>query len=221
MVGNMIRKNWYILALLFLYLLFLSKDHLWGFVDNREELNQFLYDEKLEYYQKEYEEMKTILNLSYSESNIIYGKVLMRDIYQFYQEITISAGSSSGVHKNDLVVNEEGVIGVVQEVYQNTSIVTLLTNPDFELSVKVNGAYGILTSQDNEVFVKNIKLDEKMEVGDFIYTSGLTSTPGDLLIGKVKSIQKDDLELQYLIQVEVASDLENLNFVAVLGGIES
>lgn len=217
----MIRKNWYILALLFLYLLFLSKDHLWGFVDNREELNQFLYDEKLEYYQKEYEEMKTILNLSYSESNIIYGKVLMRDIYQFYQEITISAGSSSGVHKNDLVVNEEGVIGVVQEVYQNTSIVTLLTNPDFELSVKVNGAYGILTSQDNEVFVKNIKLDEKMEVGDFIYTSGLTSTPGDLLIGKVKSIQKDDLELQYLIQVEVASDLENLNFVAVLGGIES
>ena len=221
MVGNMIRKNWYILALLFLYLLFLSKDHLWGFVDNREELNQFLYDEKLEYYQNEYEEMKKILNLSYSESNIIYGKVLMRDIYQFYQEITISAGSSSGVHKNDLVVNEEGVIGVVQEVYQNTRIVTLLTNPDFELSVKVNGAYGILTSHDDEVFVKNIKLDEKIEVGDAIYTSGLTSTPGDILIGKVKSVWKDDLELQYLIQVEVASDLKNLNFVAVLGGKET
>ena len=54
MVFNMIKKNWFIIAILLIFILFLSKDHLLGFISNTKDLQEFIYDTKLEYYKEEY-----------------------------------------------------------------------------------------------------------------------------------------------------------------------
>ena len=219
MVARMIKKNAYIIILLILYLLFLCQDHLLGFLDNTDNLMSSMYDEKLAYYQNEYEEMQKLLNIEVLDYQAIYSKVILRDIYAFYDEITIGKGSYDGVSKGDLVVNEKGVIGLVKSVNNHTSIVELLTNSNIELSVKINQSYGILTSVDNEIIVKNVKLDDEIKVGDFVTTSGLTSVPGEILVGKVSEIKTDTLGLEYILEVDAVAYLQDISYVAVLGEV--
>ena len=219
MVARMIKKNAYIIILLILYLLFLCQDHLLGFLDNTDNLMSSMYDEKLAYYQNEYEEMQKLLNIEVLDYQAIYSKVILRDIYAFYDEITIGKGSYDGVSKGDLVVNEKGVIGLVKSVNNHTSIVELLTNSNIELSVKINQSYGILTSVDNEIIVKNVKLDDEIKVGDFVTTSGLTSVPGEILVGKVSEIKTGTLGLEYILEVDAVAYLQDISYVAVLGEV--
>lgn len=214
----MIKKNWFIIAILLIFILFLAKDHLFGFVSNTQDLQEFIYDYKLEYYKDEYNQMQSLLNIPKSDYEVTYGKIILRDIYKFYDEITINVGTNRGIQVQDLVINELGVIGVIKEVHQNSSIVELLTNKDMELSVRVGSSYGILTSQDDRMIIKNIKLNETIQVGDKVVTSGLTSIPKDVEIGTIKSIEKDHLELEYILEVESMARLEDINYVAVLKG---
>ena len=51
-----------------------------------------------------------------------------------------------------------------------------------------------------------------------VYTSGLTSIPGDILVGSVKEIRTDGLELEYILDVESATYLQDIRYVAVLVG---
>lgn len=218
MVFNMIKKNWFIIAILLIFILFLSKDHLLGFISNTKDLQEFIYDTKLEYYKEEYMEMQSLLNIPESDYEVTYGKIILRDIYEFYDEITINVGTSSGIKVQDLVINELGVIGVIKETHKNSSVVELLTNKDMELSVRVGSSYGILSSKDEKIIIKNIKLNETIKEGDTVYTSGLTSIPKDIKIGTIKSISKDNLELEYILEVESLSRLEDINYVAILSG---
>lgn len=214
----MIKKNWFIIAILLIFILFLSKDHLLGFISNTKDLQEFIYDTKLEYYKEEYTEMQSLLNIPESDYEVTYGKIILRDIYEFYDEITINVGTNRGIKVQDLVINELGVIGVVKETHKNYSIVELLTNQDLELSVRVASSYGILSSKDEQIIIKNIKLNETIKVGDKVVTSGLTSIPKDMEIGTIKEIKKDNLELEYILEVESLARLEDINYVAVLTG---
>ena len=218
MVFNMIKKNWFIIAILLIFILFLSKDHLLGFISNTKDLQEFIYDTKLEYYKEEYIKMQNILNIPECDYEVTYGKIILRDIYEFYDEITINVGTNRGIKVQDLVINELGVIGVVKETHKNYSIVELLTNQDLELSVRVASSYGILSSTDEQIIIKNIKLNETINIGDKVVTSGLTSIPKDMEIGTIKEIKKDNLELEYILEVESLAHLEDINYVAVLTG---
>lgn len=221
MVALMIKKNAYIIILLVIYLLFLCKDHILGFLDNTEDLTSTIYDEKLEYYKQEYEDMQKLLELDHLDYQAIYSKVILRDIYAFYNEITIGKGSSDGIHDGDLVINEMGVVGIVKTVNEHTSVVLLLTNSKIELSVKINNSYGILTSVDQKIIVKNVKLDEEIKVGDLVYTSGLTNVPGNILVGEVSEIKSDTLGLEYILEVGAVAHLQDITYVAVLGEVSS
>ncbi len=220
MVMDMLKKNSFILVILIIYLLFLCKDPILGRINNQEDLNQVIADLKIEYYKKEYEDMAKIIDVDTKDYDVIYSRVLFRDIYQFYDEFTISKGSIDGVEKKDLVLSDLGVVGIISRVNKNTSTVLMLTSPEIELSVKIGDAYGILTSEDKKIIVKNIALDKKMKVNDKVYTSGLTNIPGDILIGEVKEVSTDSLELEYLLDVESLAYLDKIKYIAIIKGEE-
>ena len=72
---------------------------------------------------------------------------------------------------------------------------------------------------DNEIIVKNVKLDDEIKVGDFVTTSGLTSVPGEILVGKVSEIKTDTLGLEYILEVDAVAYLQDISYVAVLGEV--
>ena len=67
--------------------------------------------------------------------------------------------------------------------------------------MKVNNIIGVL-----EGSILNI--EGNFKVGDKVYTSGLTNMPRNILVGEIKSIDKDKIKVEY---VENTS-----NYVAIL-----
>ena len=93
----------------------------------------------------------------------------------------------------------------------------MLTNTQTHLSVKVGDSYGILTTNDRkENWVKNLTKETKLEVGNEIYTSGLTEVPGGILIGVVEQIDEDDLGLTIAVKIKRNASIDNLNYVTIL-----
>lgn len=209
------KKYGFYIVILVIYLLFLSKDFFIGLVPVNK-VSDFYNNSKDMYYEREYKEISKLLKINNNKYDIEYSKVIMRDIYEFFDKVTILKGSEDGVQKGDLVINHEGLVGVVKRVYKTYSEVELLTNKDINLSVRINKSYGILSSKNNKLYVKNIKTDTEIKEGDKVYTSGLTKTPGSILIGEVKSREKDNLDLEYVIEVNPVTNFYNLNYVGVV-----
>ena len=200
------------LTLLIIYILLLSKDSILGLI---KEKKPDLSNIKEAYYEKEYQDLTKIVGISYEDYEIKYGKVILRNIYDFYNKIDINLGSDK-IKVGDIVLNEDGLIGVVSKTYKNYSTVELLTNNEINISVKINDSYGILKSANNKIKVEDVKLNEQINIGDKIYTSGLTSIKPNILIGTVKNVLKGSLELEYEIEVEPSVNFYNINYIGVI-----
>jgi len=213
----MARKNYFYIALIIIYLLFLTKDF-WaeGLINNYNSLKSNTIAILDDYYKREYERLSKMLDVKAFSKEIVISRVLEQDIYHFFQKITILKGSNDNLKTGDVVINEKGVIGVIDKVSKNTSEVNLLSNKDISLSVKINDSYGIIYAKDNKIMVKNIKLNKEISQGDKIVTSGLTHVPEGLAVGEVKTLIKDNLELEYIIEVAPVVDFYNLNYVGVI-----
>ncbi len=212
MVFNMIRKYLFYILLIIIYLLFLAKDTLFGLIPDP----KFTVCNKDSYYEQVYNELLESLNIDLPQYNITYSKVITRDIYNFFDKITITKPKNINYQKGSLVVNNQGLIGIINKTKKNSSEVILLTNNKTSLSVKINNSYGILSAKDSKLYVKNIKSNQKINIGDKIYTSGLTNTPENIYIGEVKNIILDNLELEYILEVSSPVDFYNLKYVGVL-----
>jgi len=210
-----VKKYGFCIIILIIYILFLTKDSLLG-LSNTSNLDKFLESSKASFYEKEYKDLAKTLKIDYSKYNIIYSKVITRDIYEFFDKITIMKGTKDNLKKGDLVVNELGLVGVIKDVKNNYSEVSLLTNNNINLSVKINNSYGIVSAKDNKIYVKNLKLKENIKKGDKVYTSGLTDTPGGILIGEIVDIKTDNLDLEYIGEIKAVTNFYDLKYVGVI-----
>ena len=211
----MIKKYSFYIILIIIYLLFLGKDNIVSHV-NIKDLNTFYENTKDNYYKSEYNRLLKILNLKDSNYNLIYTKAITRDIYEFFDKITILKGKKDNLKSNSLVINEEGLVGIITKVYDSYSEVALLTNNKINLSVKLGNSYGILCAKDNRLYVKNVKTNNKININDKVYTSGLTKHLEGVLIGSVTSIKKDNLDLEYILEIKPSANYYNLNYLGVI-----
>ena len=153
-----------------------------------------------------------IYDLKYENISFIYGKVTLRDIFNFYDEITINIGEADGVKVGSAVVGKGGLLGIVNKVYTNSSIVKLITNKSLNIAVKVNEGYGNF----NDFVVKDVDQHLKVDGGDKVYTSGLTDLYGGIYVGTVKEIISDDLEIAKKLIIENDLRVKEINYVGVI-----
>lgn len=208
------RQYTFYICLIIIYILFLNKNILFGI--SKKNIEPLLCNTKEHHYEEEYQNLSKMLNLNLPNYEVAYSKIIFRDIYQFYDKITITKGTNDNLKEGSVVVDDKGLLGVINKCYLSYSEVSLITNSNTNISVKINNSYGILSSSDNILYVKNIKLNNEIKENDIVYTSGLTNTPSDIVIGRVKKINKDNLELEYIIEVEPLADLHNINYVGVI-----
>lgn len=153
-----------------------------------------------------------IYDLKYENISFIYGKVTLRNIFNFYDEITINIGEADGVKVGSAVVGKGGLLGIVNKVYTNSSIVKLITNKSLNIAVKVNEGYGNF----NDFVVKDVDQHLKVDVGDKVYTSGLTDLYGGIYVGTIKEIISDDLEIAKKLIIENDLRVKEINYVGVI-----
>ena len=90
--------------------------------------------------------------------------------------VYVNRGSSEGVMRGMAVVTPDGIVGKVMAAYPITSEVLLITDPDFAAGVisQKSLSRGILRGQGKTPLCKvdNVPFEEKVEVGEWFFTSG-------------------------------------------------
>lgn len=168
------------------------------------------------YLKDELDNIKKINNIEFNDDlDLQVSRVKYRNIYEYSDTLTIYKGFKNNVFVNDVVLNNDGLIGIVTKTYDYYSIVTLITNKNSNISVKINDAIGILKTINNTLVVTNINNYEKVNVDDEIYTSGLGNLPDNIYIGKVKSINLNNTEIEKVVEVNIKDRLEKLDYLFI------
>ena len=158
--------------------------------------------------------LKEELNLIKEQTNIDYinlehdiVRVINRDLYNFYNEITIN---TTDVIEGQAVINSEGLIGIISSINEYSSNVALLT-ANINISVKINDYYGNLKNNN----VTMLDTNANINIGDKVYTSGLTKIPKGIYVGEVVNVTSINDNLNKLVEIKLISN-DNLNYVAVI-----
>ena len=180
--------------------------------------NNRLIDSLNDEIKEENNKLKDIMNINtLTDFDIVYATIVERNINYWLNELTINKGYIDGIRKNMIVVTNEGVIGKIKEVNNNTSIIKLLTSDDYNniTQVNIDGLNKIMTFNNGKLIVKGIDEKDNIKLGDKVLTSGLLDkTPSGLLIGIVDKINYDNVGLS--LEVKLSSNTSDLRFVAVL-----
>lgn len=152
-------------------------------------------------------ELENVNNIKPVNDNYIISKVILRNIHEFYNEIVVLSDSDK-VSIGNAVINEEGLIGIVKDIKDERIYVALLTS-NYNISVKINDTYGNL----NQEKVTMLDKYSEINIGDTVYTSGLTSIPENIVVGYVKDVNKTSINTEVTISL---LDNNNLNYVAIM-----
>lgn len=213
----MLRKYKYyiLLLLLFLSIIFISNIS-YFIMPNDIDVNS-LVDDYTKQLESEYNELLKINEIDYNTNlNITISRTLYRDIYDYYNYITIYKGSNDKINEDMVVVNNFGLVGVISQVDKNNSRVRLITSNESNISVKINESYGILKVSNGSLIVSDLSNYDNISVGDKIYTSGIGNLIGDIYIGEVSNISLNSTNIEKIITVTPAVDFDNLKYIAVI-----
>lgn len=173
--------------------------------------------------------LKELLNLKNTSSfDLVNSTVISRDAIFYFSNICIDRGKEDGIDKGMLAINEYGVVGVVDYVTKNTSVISLLSKEStkYKVSVKVindNGVYnGIITGYDidtDEIIVESIRSNSKIEVGNMVLTNGLGEVyPKDIEVGEVVKIEMDNVGISKILRVKSKVDFRNIKYISIIKG---
>ena len=184
---------------------------------------QIKYDILLSYNEKILEENKRlqeILKIKEEKNlNLRVTKVNFRNPSNLYTRFYINLGKKDGVKRNMIVLSGETLIGKVGRVYENYSIVDMITSENFNVSALTESQMlGIVKGSDEEdgtLYFEANTFQNNIEIGEKIYTSGISEIyPKGLYIGKVSEIDEDNGEL--FRSIKVKNDIDILNMMEVL-----
>lgn len=113
----------------------------------------------------------------------------------FSYKVIINKGSQEGISAGEAVVDETGVIGQVTRTYPFQSEVTLISNKDQGVPVKIvrNGLRSVVFgSGDGQLELRFMAANADVKEGDVLETSGLDGVyvPG-LPVAKVVAVRRD------------------------------
>lgn len=177
---------------------------------------------------KQIEDLKKELDIKYIPTDYEYSNatVLTRNVGFWYNTLTINKGSYNGLKKDMIVINSKGLIGRITKTSTFTSEVRLITTSETNNKISVNvsngnyNLYGLMSKYNNDgnyLEVEGISNTKVVNIGDYVYTSGLGGVfPSGILIGKVSDITTDSYDLAKIIKVTPSVDFGDINYVSVL-----
>jgi rod shape-determining protein MreC len=157
----------------------------------------------------------------------VNASVLARAAPDIQQQLTVAAGSRQHVRVNDPVVTSDGLVGKVTRVTPDVARVTLLTDATsavaaIDLETKAYGLVQHGAGGGAQFVFGRVPKDKTVKAGDLIVTAGtqLPSLPDiypkGILIGRVSSVDQNDVDIYKQIQVAPFADFSSLEAVAIL-----
>lgn len=169
---------------------------------------------------KENQHLRKILQMKKKvKYNIIVAQISYIDSLNPYETISIDKGKNDNIKQNMAVTSTLGVVGRIKEVFNDHSIVELITsNQSYTSATDRNGdILSILSGQGNEILnLEYVVTDSDTQVGDKIFTSGISDIYiKNLFLGEIMSIDNND-EMFKQITVKLPYNIFNLKDVMVI-----
>ena len=140
----------------------------------------------------------------------------------FSQKLFVNRGSESGIKPGEAVIDEIGVVGQVTRVFPNMAEVTLLTDKDHAVPVRIERSgvrsvfFGAGSGRPPELRFMAPSAD--IRVGDKLYTSGMDGTyPAGLAVAQVETVDRDTGQMFARITCKPLSGVDRSQFLLVLG----
>ena len=160
-------------------------------------------------------------------SEPVNASVLARGAPDIEQKITVAAGSHQGVRVNDPVVTSDGLVGKVTRVAPDLARVTLLTDATsavaaIDLETKAYGLVQHGAGGGTQLVFGRVPKDKIAKPGDSVVTAGTQLAalpdiyPKGILIGRITSVDQNDVDIFKQIQVDPFADFSSLDSVAIL-----
>ena len=166
-----------------------------------------------------------------AEYELVTGRVIGRSPTVWYSDVTIDKGSSSGIERNDAVVNGDGLVGRVTDLTAGTAKVELITDHDNAVSAQIlpSGPTGIVAPEvgnPSELLLEFIDSNETILTNQILATAGWSDTtsgissayPPGIQIGRVSEAEAGQQGQLQQVRVEPFADLRNLDYLQVLTG---
>ena len=140
----------------------------------------------------------------------------------FTQKLFIDKGESAGVQPGQAVIDETGVVGQVTRVLPYVAEVTLVTDKDHAVPVKVERSgvrsvmYGAGSGRLPEL--RFLSPNAEIQTGDRLVTSGIDGTyPPGLAVAQVVSVERETGQMFARVTCRPLAGVEKSPHVLVLG----
>jgi rod shape-determining protein MreC len=168
-------------------------------------------------------------NPGLGDYDLVTGRVIERSPTVWFSDVTIDKGSSSGVERNDAVINGDGLVGRITDVTAGTAQVQLITDHDNAVSAQVlpSGPTGIVepdVGDPENLLLDFIDSNETIQENQTLATAGWrngqisSAYPPGIPIGRVTSADAGEQQQFQRIHVQPFADLRELEYLQVLTG---
>src|SRR5918996_274239 len=174
-------------------------------------------------------ELRRLFGLSERHGFTLMGATVTAEAPgNFEWAVIIDKGAVDGVTVDMPVINADGLVGRVVEVYPGSAKVMLILDPDSAVSVRLSasGDRGVLQGQREEPLVfRLIDAETEVQPGEAVETSGYSLEEGlggvyppSIQVGVVDSVEPDPSNLTLEVRVRPRVDLSRLSTVGVITG---
>ena len=173
-------------------------------------------------YQEKYNIDSTSVPKELRQYEFILAHVINNSINKPYNYITINKGLKDGIKPEMGVVDQNGVVGIVNVVGENSARIISLLNPNLRLSCKIKGNenFGSLVWDGEDptiALLEELPRHTVFHKGDTIVTSGFSSVfPEGIPIGTIISDKRGQNENFFTLKVKLRTDFTKLSTVRVV-----
>jgi rod shape-determining protein MreC len=158
----------------------------------------------------------------------VTARVIARSPTVWWSSVQINRGSGDGIAVDQPVITGDGLAGKVTSVTGGTATVTLITDERSSVSAQVMpaGADGIVrpkVGDPNDLLLDFVERSGRIRSGQTVVTSGFSSSrgleslfPRGIPIGKVKKVDRSELDIYQTVHIEPFAELKRMDFVQVL-----
>lgn len=158
-------------------------------------------------------------NIKYEvrRANTIRNSFLLKKNY-----LTIDKGEDDGIKQDMGVISPKGIVGIIENTTGRFATVQSVLNTKSSLNamVKKTGHFGSLKWDGqslNIVQLVDIPNIAPVQKGDTIVTGGMSNIfPKGIYVGRIVDIAKSQMDNSYIIDVELFTDMSNIDFVYVI-----
>lgn len=160
----------------------------------------------------------------YPNYSVIVADIIMDSGTSWDFTYTINKGSKDGIMPNMAVIAEEGLVGYIESVTNNTAKVVSILDAGNAISARVTRTRDAVISKGSISLAKNMQMritniptGVTLVESDKIETSGLGGIyPKGILIGKIKSFKQKNNPIENEAIVESFVDFNKLETVAII-----